>query len=316
MSLDPNAVRIANEQLWKAYPELKRRQLTVKPEEAEYRRAWWKYYSEAAAKKPPEPEKKPSAKPPHALPAGPPGTVAKCPPAPTKRKATDCADVKNHVKEGDIVLRSTPGTDSDLIRQAGRCDYSHAGIVSRNAAGDLVVVDAYPDRTGGAVKEEPIDDFFCKHGTSKGLLARPKDPKLGEKAAKWAMEQTKDPAYQFDIFNPWNRDPKQLYCSDFVYQSYQNAGVELVDKKMDFLSSANKENTLEAMRTYMKKEGDCEEKMAAKWASDETLENELKKRAGGSEYITPCQVAMNANMDTAVDFEPSSEGQSGGDAKK
>ena len=311
MPLDPNAVRIANEQLWEAYPELKRRQLGLKPEDAKYRRAWWKYYNEAAAKKPPAPKKKPSAKPSPAPPAGPPGTVA-----PTKKKVTDCADVKNHVKEGDIVLRSTPGANSDLIRQAGRCDYSHAGIIARNAAGDLVVVDAYPGRAVGAVKEESIDDFFCKHGTSKGLVARPKDPKLGEKAAQWAMAQTKDPAYQFDIFNPWNRDPKQLYCSDFVYQSYQNAGVELVDKKMDFLSSANKENTLEAMRIYMKKEGDSEEKMTAKWASDETLESELKSRAGGSEYITPCQVAVNGNMDTAVDFEPPSAKGSGGDPKK
>lgn len=298
---DSNAIRIANERLWKKYPELKRRQLTMKKEDRKYRQAWRKYYNEAVKKKPPPPKKKPKPTPKPA--PKPPSPVKKCPSTPTKKKITDCKTIKNNVKEGDIVLRSTPGTDSDLIRKAGRCDYSHAGIVCKNAAGELVVVDAYPHKNGGAVQEESIDDFFCKHSTSKGLVARPKDCKLGEKAAKWAIKQTKDPAYKFDIFNPWNRDPKQLYCSDFVYQSYQNAGVEIVPKKMDFLSSKNKKNTIDAAREYAISEGGATG-IGAIFASDRKIEEKLKKQAGSSEYITPCQVAMNGHMDTIIDFKP------------
>jgi hypothetical protein len=33
-----------------------------------------------------------------------------------------------------------------------------------------------------------------------------------------------------------------------VYQSYQNAGVDLVPDKMDFLSDANRENTLSVVK--------------------------------------------------------------------
>lgn len=238
--------------------------------------------------------------------------VGQCPVTPTEKKITDCKAIKNHVKEGDVVLRSTPGAESDLIRKASRCDYSHTGIVCKNAAGELVVVDAYPDRTGGDVKEESVDDFFCEHDTFKGLVARPKDCELGEKAAEWAMEQTKDPTYRFDIFDSADRNPKQLYCSDFVYQAYSNpevdpeTEVDLVPEKMDFLSQDNKKNTLEAVREYAKSGANTGEKLAGKWASDDKLEAEFRKRTGSPRYITPCQVAVNEHMDTIVDFESSS----------
>jgi hypothetical protein len=198
-----------------------------------------------------------------------------------------------------------------MIRKAAKCDYSHAGIVVENAAGDLVVVDAYPGRSGGAVKEESIDDFFCGHGTFKGLASRPKDSAKAKKAAEWALAQTTDPAYDFGIFSPWNSDPKTLYCSDFVYQSFQNAGVDLVPKKMDFLSRANRQNTIDAAREYATKE----ETRLAKVASDSKIESELRKQAKGSEYITPCQVAMNAETEIAVEFDAAPTG-GGGASKK
>ncbi|MCB2262283.1 MAG: hypothetical protein LGR52_04990 [Candidatus Thiosymbion ectosymbiont of Robbea hypermnestra] len=306
MALDPTAARIADERLWQTYPELERRPPDLGPEAAEYRQIWRENYGEAVARKAPPPKRRPQPAPTPPPSAKAPSVVQQCPAAPDKKKVTDCKDMKNHVQEGDVVLRSTPGADSDLIRKAGRCDYSHAGIVSKNAKGKLVVVDAYPERTGGDVKEESIDDFFCEHDTFKGQVARPKNHKLGKKAADWAMEQTKDLDYKFDIFNPWNRDPKQLYCSDFVYQAYQNAGVELTPKKMDFLSPKNKENTLDALREYVKSKGSSTERLLVKLASDSKLGEELKKKAGGnSEYITPCQVAVNNHMDTVVDFDPS-----------
>src|ERR1022692_3553166 len=84
--------------------------------------------------------------------------------------------------------------------------------------------------------------FFCGHGATQGLVTRPKDDKAAKKAAQWAYDQSKDPDYTFDLFDPWNSDPKRLYCADFVYQSYQNAGTDLVPDKMDFFSPANKQN--------------------------------------------------------------------------
>jgi hypothetical protein len=311
MNLDQDAIRVANSRLWKAHPELGRRQLTMTPEDASYRKEWTQYYKEALNKKPPLPTTTPAT----TLPA-PPATATKpvvsCP-HPTKAIISDCHDVKNHVQEGDIVLRSTPGADSDFIRKAGKCAYSHAGIVTKNDRGELVVVDAYlgrgassePDKN--AVAEEPIDDFFCNHGTYKGLVTRPKDCDVAQKAAQWAYQQTKDPDYEFDIFNSWNQDPKQLYCSDFVYQSYQNAGIELISDKIDFLSDENKANTLQAARDYS---------MSAKLISDRKLEEELRKKASNSEYITPCQVAINSYTNTVMEFEASARNSSSGSSKK
>ncbi len=45
--LSPEAVQEANERLWAANPELARRQLTMGPDDYEYRREWMRYYNEA-----------------------------------------------------------------------------------------------------------------------------------------------------------------------------------------------------------------------------------------------------------------------------
>ena len=311
MSLNNDAVRIANERLWAAHPELKRRQLSLGPEDAVYRKEWMQYYQEALSNQPPPP-----AIPPLPVSSPPPSSpVTNCPSVSSPTTVTDCKDVKNHVQEGDIVLRSTPGADSDLIRKAGQCDYSHAGIIVRNAKGELVVVDAYP-RAGSAVAEEPIEDFFCGHGTFKGLVSRPKDCKAAQNAAQWAYDQTKDPDYKFDIFNPWDQDPKRLYCSDFVYQSFQNAGIEMVPNKMDFLSDSNKANTIAAAREFMKIEGTITERAAANIVPDAKIAKELRKKVTNSEYITPCQVAINPQTNPVVNYDPSAAKGSGDAAKK
>ncbi|MDY6994008.1 MAG: YiiX/YebB-like N1pC/P60 family cysteine hydrolase, partial [Pseudomonadota bacterium] len=294
-----------------AYPELNRRQLTLAPADAYYRKEWMRYYQETLNNKPPAPAVVPEPYLPNTLPAAPAKPVTSCPPKPIKTVINDCHDIQNHLKEGDIVLKSTPGNDSDFIRKAAKCAYSHAGIVTQNDHGDLVIVDAYPQRSNGAIAEESIDSFFCNHDTFKGLVTRPNDCNAAKKAAQWAYKQTKNPDYNFDIFNPWSEDPKRLYCSDFVYQSYQNAGIELVADKMDFLSNENKANTLEAVREYVSDE----HKLVAK-ASDEKIEEELHKRASSSEYITPCQVAINDKTNTVIEFESSSRSSTNDDSKK
>ena len=233
--------------------------------------------------------------------------ITTCPIDPPITKINDCKKIKDNVQEGDIVLRGQRNDDSSkLISKISKCDYSHAGIVSCNDKGELVVVDAYPGRGTGddedlnAVGSSTLDDFFCGHGATHGLVSRPKDSKAAKKAAKWALEQTKDPDYKFDLYDPWNEDPKKLYCADFVYQSFENAGVDLVPKKMDFLSEENKENTLSVARDSMKNDYG---KVKTFLATDKQLEEGLKKNYKSTEYITPCQVADNSNMDTKVKFD-------------
>jgi len=49
--LNPQAVKTANEKLWKDHPELKGRKLTMCPEDAAYRKAWVDAYLEAGGEK-------------------------------------------------------------------------------------------------------------------------------------------------------------------------------------------------------------------------------------------------------------------------
>lgn len=310
--MDSTAVKIANEKLWEKYPELNRRQLTTKPEDEFYAQEWKRLYSEAKNNKAPEPKVTPN---PVVPPASKSPAVAQCQLEPSIIETDDCKEIAKHVQEGDIVVRGESGdSESDFIAKVSKCQFSHAGVVARDKNGDLVVVDAYPGRgpnNSQAVGTVTIEEFFCGHHGSKptqGMVTRPKNNEAAKKAAEWAMKETEDPDYEFELFDPWNENNKNVYCSDFVYQSFQNAGVDLVPEKMDFLSEENKENTIDAARDF--KGG------MAKIASDKKIEEELiKQTGGGSEYITPCQVANNDNTDTVVDFERSSGG-SGGKAKQ
>jgi hypothetical protein len=216
--------------------------------------------------------------------------------------------MKKNLQEGDIVLRGESGdAESDFIAKVSGCPYSHAGIVARNAAGDLVVVDAYPGRSSGAVAESTVDDFFCGHKATDGIVTRPKDCDAAKKAAQWAIAQTGDPSYTFDLWDPWNNDPKALYCADFVYQSYQNAGVDLVPAKTDLLDAAHRDTTIKEARKMA-----AQDDIRAKLASDARIEAELRKRTGGSsEYITPCQMGINPGTDTVATLKAAGSGKGG-----
>src|ERR1022692_3553164 len=136
--MDPNAVHVANERLWAAHPELNRRQLTTDPADAALRAKWMKYYNDATSATAPPP----AAVPAPATPPPPAPVVTPCP-APSPVTTSDCHDIKNHVKEGE-----------------------------------LVVVDAYPGRGPGnknAVASNSVDSFFLRSWCHAGAC----DPAQG-----------------------------------------------------------------------------------------------------------------------------------------
>ncbi len=281
--LNQIGVKKANADFYAKYPNMRGKSLN-----ASMRREWMDSYikhgSEIETQKNTLPKKKPNT------------IVQQCPPSPKPITLNKCDEIKKHVNEGDIVLRGEQGdSESEFFAKVSNCDFSHAGIVARDSKGDLVV-DAYLGRgvdNKNAVAHS-VDDFFCGHKATQGLVSRPKDCVASKKAAEWAMKQTEDPDYTFDLFDPWNKDKKSLYCSDFVHQSYQNAGLDLVPNKMDFLSPANKANTLKEARNFDKK---------GYLLSDAKLKKHLLQKTGGSsEYITPYQVADNLNTKTVVNF--------------
>jgi hypothetical protein len=133
------------------------------------------------------------------------------------------------------------------------------------------------------------------------MVGRPKDCAAASKAAAWALEQTKDPDYVFDLWDPWNVDPKRLYCADFVYQAFGDTGTaaKMVPKKMDLLSKENEANTIAAIRKL---------KSIPDSVSDDWIKKELLKNSKGkSEYITPCQIGVNTETDTVLKFDSAME---------
>jgi len=217
----------------------------------------------------------------------------------------DPKKMKDCVQEGDIVLRQKKGdTESDLIANLSKDDYSHAGIVTRNQNGDLVVVDAYPGRgtdNSNAVGEISVEEFFnAEHATSGGVF-RYENPEVAKKAAEWAMQQTQSPDYTFDIYDPWNENPKNVYCSDFVSQAFENAGVTLVEEKIDFLSDANRANTAAAFRKF---------KPLLTLKSDDRVISLVKEKTGmtSGEFIAPGQLAKAKGVKQVTKFDPKSKG--------
>lgn len=89
------------------------------------------------------------------------------------------------------------------------------------------------------------------------------------------------------------RDPQDVYCSNFVHQAFQNAGVDIVPTPLDFLSAANKQNTIDRIR---------ELKSVSGFAPDWKVESQIKKAISNFEYITPCQVALNLHVGTVSFF--------------
>jgi hypothetical protein len=65
VALNAAAIKAANEDLWKAHPELRGRQLTLGPEDTAYRREWMKRYKDTLEeqKSPPAPPTGPAAQP-------------------------------------------------------------------------------------------------------------------------------------------------------------------------------------------------------------------------------------------------------------
>jgi hypothetical protein len=309
--MNSDATQLANQRLWKAHPELKGRQIGIGSEDASLRAEWVHYYKDATKFSAPTPAVAPT---PATPPPPRPPVITSCTGAGASVFTADYTKIKDHVQEGDIVLRGERGhRESDFLAKAGKCDYSHAGIVVKNDEGELVVVDAFPSRGlngkyDNAVQAISVDCFFgpdkydATHGlvtqyeATHGMVTRPKDCVAAEKAAEWAMEQTKDPDYVFSLFDPWNENPKKVYCADFVHQAYQNAGVELVKTKMDFLGEENKANTIAAGREFLGE--------SAKDSWDITIEAKMYLMARGTtEYITPCQVGTGSDNSTVLTFD-------------
>lgn len=127
------------------------------------------------------------------------------------------------LREGDIVFQGNAGPQSDAVRAATDSPFTHCGLVF-SEDGRLMVMEAI----------QPVQVTSLERFINRSLpgsfhakrLKRPVDPAALAKGRAWASKQAGLP---YDVHFRW--DDSRLYCSEFVWKAYENAGVKLCKKR-------------------------------------------------------------------------------------
>jgi len=127
------------------------------------------------------------------------------------------------LREGDIVFQGNAGPQSDAIRAATHSPFTHCGVVFEKN-GKWMVMEAIEP-----VQVTPLEHFVArslpKTFHAMRLKQRPKDLKL-DQAKQWAGQQQGLP---YDLRFQWGNEA--LYCSEFVWKLYDQAGVKLCETR-------------------------------------------------------------------------------------
>ena len=127
------------------------------------------------------------------------------------------------LREGDIVFQGNPGFQSDAIRDATGSPFTHCGVVFRHENRWMVIEAVQP------VGASPLDAWKARSlpGTFRAYrLQQNLGPEATAKARRWAVEQL---GRNYDLKFRW--DDGALYCSEFVWKLYREAGVELCRRR-------------------------------------------------------------------------------------
>lgn len=126
-------------------------------------------------------------------------------------------------KDGDIVFQGNAGPQSDAVRAATDSPFTHCGVVFKHDGKWMVMEAIQP------VQITPLDDFIDRSLPNSLYAMRLKEvaPALKvEQAKQWASKQAGLP---YDLKFRW--DDEALYCSEFVWKLYEEAGVRLCDTR-------------------------------------------------------------------------------------
>lgn len=133
------------------------------------------------------------------------------------------AQPRYELQEGDIVFQGNPGAQSDAIRDATGSPFTHCGVVFKHEGRWMVVEAVQP------VGATPLDHWIARSlpDTFRAYrLKQPLGPASAAKARRWAEGQL---GRNYDLKFRW--DDGALYCSEFVWKLYRQAGVELCEQR-------------------------------------------------------------------------------------
>lgn len=123
------------------------------------------------------------------------------------------------LQEGDIVFQGNAGQQSDAIRDATGSPFTHCGVVFKHEGRWMVAEAVQP------VGTTPLDRWIARSlpDTFRAYrLKKPLNPEGAANARRWAEKQF---GRNYDLKFRW--DDGALYCSEFVWKLYEEAGVEL-----------------------------------------------------------------------------------------
>jgi len=144
------------------------------------------------------------------------------------------------LQTGDIVFRKGISLVSRMVLAAdGSSPYSHTGIVLKKGDSLFVVhsVPAESKEEKDVVKTEPLNEFLLKDRAEAAAVYRLKNalPEASKKKIlQFVLYHSKNMTPFDDSFDL--KDDDKLYCTEFVWKAYLQAGIDLIDSKFDNLN--------------------------------------------------------------------------------
>lgn len=140
-----------------------------------------------------------------------------------------------NLKRGDIIFRKGIGAASDFIVSADEdSPYSHVGLLEFSEQGILVIHITPPEVLEGKndIRVETLEQFL-KESSAAAVYRFNLSDAIAHKAVDIGRSYL-DQDIKFDAqFNLESKN--QLYCTEFVWLAYLEAGVDLINGEFDTL---------------------------------------------------------------------------------
>lgn len=140
----------------------------------------------------------------------------------------------SEIRNGDIIFRKASGLGSQYIMSVdNESDYSHTGIVHK-VGNRITIIHSAPEQTLSAAgtREEPIESFL--HNVPLAAIYRLREDSNGLADRTVSVAKTFI-GVPFDVSLDM-ADARSLYCTELVWLSYKEAGIDLLDGHYDNLN--------------------------------------------------------------------------------
>lgn len=139
-------------------------------------------------------------------------------------------------QDGDVLLSGSSGWRSWIVRSADevKTPFSHAGLILIENGTPMLLHSTPVD--GARTLTMPLADYLAWPGLQTVAIYRARDPLLARAAAREARRYLAL-AVPFDQDYDINSDAT-LYCTEMIWRSYLNAGVDLLGNPRRPLRSA------------------------------------------------------------------------------